>query len=915
LANYNHIYTGTTEQCSGYTNLPLAFGKPVKSLKKLTIEQKIGQLLSVPHFAQDSPFAPATDISLMQEMLERYHIGGIGVFGGSYCELSRQLKKLQSTQTIPVLVAADLERGLGHQVDGGTAFPAAMALGAADSPDLAYAQGQITAQEALAVGIQQVYAPVVDLNRHPDNPIINIRSFGESLQRVQHLTAAFIRGVQEAGALATVKHFPDHGNVNIDSHLSLPIVKWGTRREASAYLAPYRRAVEEGVASVMVGHIGCPFLDPDGLPASLSKSIVTRCLREQIGFEGLVVSDALIMGAIARRFTVYDAVVRAVNAGVDVLLMPPDIDLAYKALIQALEIGEIQETTIDLAVDRVLVAKERAGLFRNKLAIDKAVDGELLPGRIAQTSLTLIEENTKQLPLSVGQDTCVTLVTVRRNSIGTDALIRQCQKYAPNLQHIDVRTVEDWPQHLQGSVIIALYTGVVAGGTGLQLPDGMSNKLNGFLCREKDTVVVTFGSPYVAAELPDARTVIHAWSSVAVSQKAAADAIFKTGKFPGRMPVTIPALPVKVAVPKPMPAHQQFDESLPGQLQKLTEDAVAKQVTPGGVAWIGGNGNPAISLAFGNHTYQANAAAVTTDTIYDLASLTKVIATAACCMVLRDRDLFDPDMIVKRVVPEYRGLRKNTTSFRQLLQHRSGLQDYIPLFEKCKTSDDMLEIIRKSRLVEKPDTITIYSDLGYIVLGEALQRITQKPLDQLFSELVAKPLGMSSTSYLPPKTWKKRIAPTELDVWRDRLLHGEVHDENAAVCNGVAGHAGLFGTAADLARFAECLLNRGMADNRQVFSRAVIDEFLQPDTVLTGKVWTMGWSSADSFESTGEYFSPGARGHLGYTGTSLWIDFQRSLYVILLTNRVHPSRSNTGIHEFRRSFHNMVFEAYRGPAW
>jgi beta-N-acetylhexosaminidase len=391
-------------------------GKWVETtLKQMSVEEKVGQLLFTTYHGS---FAPTDSVAYSQMMhdVEDLHVGGfINVTQGSPLGFLKSQaypsavlsNRLQAKSKLPLLIGADFERGTAMRLDEGTSFPTAMALAAAGNPKDAYTMGKITALEARAAGIQWIYAPDADVNSNPGNPIINTRSFGENPERVSEFVTEFIRGVQENGGLATAKHFPGHGDTTADSHIDLPVVTADRSRLEKLELVPFRAAIAAGVGSIMTGHLNVPALEPDpNTPATLSSRVLTDLLRKQLGFQGLVVTDAMDMGGITVRYAPGDAAVRAFLAGADTLLMPPVPDAAYEALLSAVHSGQISQDRLDASVRRILEAKARLGLQKNRI-VDVAAMNEKF-GRvtwqaesqeISDRGITLLRDTPHRLPL------------------------------------------------------------------------------------------------------------------------------------------------------------------------------------------------------------------------------------------------------------------------------------------------------------------------------------------------------------------------------------------------------------------------------------------------------------------------------------------------------------------------------------
>ena len=542
-----------------------------RTLTGLTLRQKIGQLI-MPWVLGD--FAPEGSPShdRILEYIEDQGIGGVIMSVGSPTEVAAKLNDFQAHSNIPLLVAADLETGAGFrmrgavqmpgtiELGGATDFPSLMAVGATADPQLAYEMGRITAREARGVGIHIPFAPVLDVNNNPDNPIINVRSFGENPEDVADLGAAFVRGVQEHGAIATGKHFPGHGDTETDSHLGLPVIPHSRARMDSVEMFPFRHAIEAGMGAVMTAHISVPSLDGGvGDPATLSSAVLTDLLRDEMEFDGLLFTDAMDMSAISRGFGAEEASVRAIEAGADVILMPPSVERAVEGIAAAVESGRIEASRIDASVRRILETKKQMGLDRDRtVQIDQIGQVVGIPAHtqvaaeIAERSITLLHNGGNLLPLLGTRSARVMSVSFRRTSdvlAGRYFNTRLRQTY-PRLTTagLDVNSgpalYEDLLRQArqQALVILSTYVTAFSQSGSLALPEEVVDFAGQLTEIGVPHIVISFGNPYLITELPDVRAYMLAWSGSEVSQTAAAQALFGDIEISGRVPTRIPPL-------------------------------------------------------------------------------------------------------------------------------------------------------------------------------------------------------------------------------------------------------------------------------------------------------------------------------------------------------------------------------------
>ena len=535
----------------------------------LSLREKAAQLM-MPWVLSD--FAPEGSPSQRRiaEMVEGLGVGGVIFSVGSPTEGAAKANDLQSRARVPLLLAADLERGAGYRfrgavylpgaisLGGATEFPSLMAVGATGSADLAREMGRITGVEARALGIHTPFAPVLDVNNNPDNPIINVRSFGEDPDEVARLGRAFTRGALEGGVIATGKHFPGHGDTEIDSHLELPVIRVSRERLEAVELLPFRASIEEGMDGIMTAHVTVPNLNGGGnLPATLSRMVLTDLLREDMGFHGLIFTDAMDMLAIDRRFPRGEAAVRALEAGADVILMPPNVDAAVTAIVEAVEEGRVTEERLDESVLRILRAKERMGVHLNRQVSIPDVSRrvgipahEAVAQEIADRSLTLLRNGRDLLPLLGTRSARVLSVTFRRPSdllAGRFMNAGLREKY-PRLvtAAMDVDTPPEQYEALvrrartSDLVVVSLYVSVVSSSGSVAIPEETAEFIRVLGEARIPHVVVSFGNPYLLSEFPEAQAYLLAWSSTEVTQRAVARALFGEIPIQGRTPTRIP---------------------------------------------------------------------------------------------------------------------------------------------------------------------------------------------------------------------------------------------------------------------------------------------------------------------------------------------------------------------------------------
>ncbi len=912
------------------------------TFRSLSLSEKVGQMLFVRAFGLPKhPEDP--QLVELRGLVRELGVGGLVLFRSELDAVPLLLDTLEAEARTPLLVAGDFERSLSFRVaEGTTSVPTAMALGATRRPEAAFWVGRLTAREAMALGVPWILAPVADINNNPENPIIHLRAFGERPELVAQMVAKFVQGVQAEGALATAKHFPGHGDTAVDSHLALPTVEADRARLEAVELVPFRAAIRSGVATVMVGHLAVPSWEPSGVPATVSRAVVTELLRAELGFQGLVATDALEMKGLGHLW-MGKAAVQAVLAGAELLLLPEDARVVHRALIEAVELGQLDQAIIDLAVRRILEAKHRLGLVRPlkirsaERAARRVELGHPRDREIARTlfeeSITVVRDRVGVLPLALEKPLQVAVLELAGEATGTEGALERfvgaLKGMGATVERLELpvepgeessRTLLE--QARSASVrLVPLAPRTVPTRSRTVISLGQRAVLEALERGGAPVVVVALTSPYALRELPFASTLLASYGAIPEAMEAAVQALF--GRFPwrGQLPVTIegvaaygaglqrPARPLRLEASPPELVG--FPVGGLSEVDEVVERAIQERAFPGAVVAVGRRGKLVHLRAYGKLSHEPEAAPVQTDTIYDLASLTKVVATTTAAMLLYDEGRLELERPVVDYLPCFRGGGRESVTVRHLLAHSSGLEAWAPLYQELRGRTGLRDWLCAQSLQDPPGTVSRYSDLGILLLGEILERASGEPLERLVRRRLFQPLGFRFTDWLPSSEFKPRIAPTEWDsTWRQRLVHGEVHDENAFALGGIAPHAGLFGTAEELARFAQLILWKGVYDGRRLIEPATVELFTRRDETVPGSSRALGWDTkSESGSSAGSRFSASSFGHTGFTGTSLWIDPERELFLILLTNRVHPTRENRKIQEVRPAVADAVIAA------
>ncbi|MBC8257213.1 MAG: serine hydrolase [Candidatus Marinimicrobia bacterium] len=904
---------------------------------KLTLREKIAQMIMV-RIRGDYYHSKHWYRNSLENWLKDDGIGGVISFGGSIHGSYYNVQQFQKWAKYPLLVAADYERGLGQWMGGGTLFPSNMAVAATGDSSLAYDQGRITALEARALGVQVTFSPVMDINNNPANPIINFRSYSDNRETVSKFGSAFIRGAQENGLIACAKHFPGHGNTATDSHTSLPTIKGSRLELESLELYPFRQAVKSGVKMIMVGHIALPGLDDSGDPASHSVAITTDLLRNEMGFDGVIITDGMEMGGLTQMAWAGESAVRAVEAGVDILLLPIDVKHTIDSIEKAVQSGRISENRINESVARIWKMKHEMGLlsgltqplFSELESIVGIPEHQKKAREIARKSITLVKDDNYQLPLHPEKIDSLAHIILSLDDGARGYVKSFSTDIIRTHGHVKEMFINDPISELGRKDVLNQINGVdqivislvvrIRMDKGIASIDSSHSLLLADLQKTGISMVTfSFGSPYLPA-YKMLETYVCAFGYGSVSIKAASDVLWGRSVVNGRLPVNLsPKLPRGFGVKK----KKRFKNwgsvnSINFQnAETVLKNAIKSKIFPGAQIAVIQNGSLIYSSGFGHFSYDPDSPQVDGETIYDIASLTKVLAAVPVAMKLISQKKLSLDHTVEQFFPQFTGNGKEDVTIRHLLTHSSGLPGYYQFFldDKIKTKADVMSYILNVELNVAPGTNFEYSDLGFILLSSIIEKVSGRTLDRLVQSWFFNPIEMKSTRYLPPMDWKLRIAPTELDtLYRNRLIHGEVHDENTYLMGGVSGHAGLFSTAEDIARYAQMLVDGGLWNGKRFFKEEQVQDFTTVQNIPQDSDMALGWDtpSQSGKSIAGDYFTPGSFGHLGFTGTSLWIDPNQEIIIVLLTNRVHPSRKgkegSKEMYGVRREFYNRIME-------
>jgi beta-N-acetylhexosaminidase len=816
-----------------------------RTLKSLSLRDKIAQLIQIRvpgnFLNRESP-----EYQAIRDQIQQYGVGGVVLFAGNIYESAIFLNELQALSRLPLVISADFERGAAFRIADTTSFPWTMALGAAGSESLAYLEGQITAQEARSLGVHWIFAPVMDVNSNPNNPVISVRSFGEDPDLVARLGSAFIRGAKSGGVLTTAKHFPGHGDTSVDSHIGLPVVGSDMSRLESMDLAPFRSAIEAGVDSIMTAHIAVPRITGEPkTPATLSPRILTDLLRTKLQFRGLVVTDALEMAGVSDRYWCGLAAIRAIEAGADVLLLPPDAAVAINEIERAVRHGDISEQRIDQSVRRILDIKYTLGLHQNRFVsldtIGNAVaspQNTKLADEIAARSITVVKDERHLLPINVLKDPKVfsLVLTPGLESSPGKTFQAEMRKRFPSIRtawcnaRISNELLATIDKAIAASDLIVCSTLVRLAAT--SIPGGQQTIFKKLLASKKPLIWVAFGNPYVLRFQPKIGTCLCTFSDSDCSQVAAAKALAGEIEINGRMPVSIPSYS-KVGdglhIPKWEMALEPATPDTPGlpknafdKAGQILSDAVNTRITPGAELLIGYQQKIVLSLAIGKTGSGSNATNVSSDTLYDLGSIAGPVITGS-------------------------GILLALESGRLILA--APIKDYVPEF-KVPGNPAIPDLLENLSNDDSNDVSGLDQNSG--ILETIVSRVAGLSLDQYLGRGLFEPLGMRRMRHNPPNNFSGEVASSEGS------------SRGAWFCN-----------AADLAVFAQMLLNRGVYAHRRYFSPGTVSKY----TGLHGM-----WSKPSSADWTARLFSASSFGRRSSSGSMIWIDPAKKLFIVLLAN-------------------------------
>ncbi|WP_126972517.1 glycoside hydrolase family 3 N-terminal domain-containing protein [Gynurincola endophyticus] len=932
--------------------------------KTLTNDQKIGQLMVVRLSSLGPNRTAIFQDSLVRRAIDKYNIGGICLFQGDPVRQANLLNEMQALAKTPIIVAVDAEWGLGMRMDSVKSLPRQMMLGAVQDPSLIYEYGRVVAEQLKRMGVHINYAPVIDVNNNPMNPVINDRSFGEDKYKVAAYGIQYMKGMQDNGIIATAKHFPGHGDVSVDSHYDLPVINKSMPELEALELYPFRELSKAGVGSMMIAHLAVPSIDKDvKRPTSTSAKAVNDLLRKEIGFQGIIVTDGLEMKGLTKNFPEAEGSVEALVAGNDMLCLPEDIDLTIEKVKKAIRKKRLKWATLDQAVKRVLYAKYQVGLNNyqpintENLTADLNASIDDMRRLIAENAITLLRNNDPAIfPLLPNKRVAYVGIGLKAENVFAQ---KMRENYNAHTYFVDykmeqskVKPMLEYLKDQYDVVVIGLhqYSRVPANNYGIS-HSALSLMLG--LQLQHKTITLAFGNPYALSNFCGATAVIACYDDDPLTQQAAADLLLGRFNPAGRLPITAcdsfkagDGIVTTRALPTVIPSEVGINTfQMNHSIDSIMHDAIQKEAIPGGVVLVAKNGKIIFEKGYGKTSYISNDP-VYPETIYDLASITKVMATTVAVMKLYDEGKLDLQKTLGDYLAWTKGSDKANLKLWDVLLHEARLKSFIPFYQETidpktklatvpyfsqKPQDGSIQVadqlyLRKdfidtmyTRILQSPlekDKKYIYSDNDFIFLGLIVEAITGMSLNDYTVKTFYEPLGMKSTGFNPLKRFPKSyIAPTEAEkMFRGQLIQGYVHDPGAAMFGGIAGHAGLFSNAGDLAVLAQVLLNGGELNGTRFFRKSTVDYFTDYHSQISRR--GLGFDKPEKDNATRAEAYPTASaslstfGHTGFTGTCIWIDPEKDLIFIFLSNRVNSADTGKFLRmSVRPKVHEAIYKA------
>ncbi|HEX5654337.1 MAG TPA: glycoside hydrolase family 3 N-terminal domain-containing protein [Chitinophagaceae bacterium] len=930
----------------------------------LSEDEKIAQLMVIRAHSNLGP----EHVAKVVNDIQKYNIGAVCFFQGGPLRQAHLTNYYQAIAKTPIMVTIDGEWGLGMRLDSVIKYPYQLTLGALDDQNLVYRMGLAVGEQCKRIGVHVNYAPVVDINNNPNNPVIGYRSFGEDKQKVADFGVAYMKGMQDAGIMACAKHFPGHGDVDVDSHFDLPRINKSRQELDSMELLPFRAIFDAGVGSVMIAHLYIPSIDNTTNKAtSISRNNVTELLRRDLGYQGLTFTDALEMKGVAKYFPGGTIAVEALIAGNDMLCLPESVPESIIAIKNAIAEKRLSWDDINAKVKKVLASKYQLGLHQlkpvdtNNLLRDLNANTDAIRQEVAERSITLLAQaSSKTVPGDYADIPIVNKKKVaylglgltelntfgKRMKAGLDAETFLLS-YKEGQDKADEIFKELGKQGKYDAIIVGVHNYSLKPMDNFNISPvalDLYRRLN-----SNRTITLTFGNVLATKNFCDAWTLAACYQDDEITQNAAADLISGKIVSKGRLPVSVCQFKYGDGIVHGgiKPARASISTEPLEKIDSIVNDAIAQKAFPGCVVLAAHKGEIIYHKAFGNYEYE-DSKPINRESIFDLASVTKVSATTVSVMKLYEQGKLELDKKLGDYLPWVRGTDKANLEIGDILLHQAGLVPFIAFYKETidpatgvpspaiyssqpsevysirvaeniylrnDWRDTMYSRILNSPL--GPRNKYVYSDNDFIFLGKIVEQLSGMSLDQYVQKTFYNPMGMMTTGFRPRARFPvEKIVPTETEKhFRRQTTQGDVHDEGASMFGGVAGHAGLFSNSYDLAMLYQMLLNDGELNGERYLKPETIKLFTSYGSKTSRRGLGFDKPEKDNKIRKDPYpsslVSAQAYGHTGFTGTCVWVDPAYDIVYIFLSNRVYPTRDNNKLSQLqvRGKIQDAIYQA------
>ncbi|MCH7963481.1 MAG: serine hydrolase [Bacteroidetes bacterium] len=872
-----------------------------KQISGMSLREKCAQMIMAPVYrSYMDTLSPDYDSTVA--LVKDYKIGGLIMFQGELEQEINFIREMQLLSDVPLLIASDYERGLGSRIDDALEFPHSMALGASLDSQLGYEMATAIAIESRLIGVHQNFAPVADINNNPLNPVINTRSFSESKFTVSEFVSSFILGTKHGRVIATVKHFPGHGNTEIDSHTDLPMISGDKQKLFATELYPFIQAVYFGVQSIMVGHLEVPAYDT--LPATLSKTIIINLLINTLGFDGLIVTDAMNMKAINNynSFSPEELVVLAVKAGNDILLIPPQPSIAIEAIYNAVINGEISEERIEKSVRKIFSAKRWLRIDKklnlNTHSIIDSINNSgnnRLAKKIAEKSITLIKNDEGVIPLDLSMYENISCVTVTDGNGNETATYFQ-DKFLNRIGNINKILITNKTKNrgynialtsLNKSdlILMPVFMEVKEQEGTEKIRKDQINFIEKVLRLKAPVVMISFKNPYLLSSFPITRTYLNAYSYTLASQQACLKALLGETDITGRLPVSIPntkyhiGYGIKLDNTIITKLTYRVNNSSFISVDTLIINSIKDKKVLKADLIVGKAGYIIYQNSFGKIVSTTNS--LIKKDVLNLGTLTSSVALTSAVMLLIDDGKLLLDDKVYYHLNDFIGNEKDNIKIKNLLLHNSGIGQEIDSMDIDWNKDDLMNALSNIKLKYKTGEQLLYSELNSLILQLIIERIAGKPLNEFLNERLFEPLGMDNTFFLITK----ELNSNNNIMNNNRFQYGSYLSQSKLlkkIMNGVTGFDGLYSSSDELSIFVQMILQNGYYDGEQYISAATIKLFTAPQ--LPESYSGLGWSTYISEVNICNDFSDSSFGYISDNGSSIWIDPNKKIFIILLTD-------------------------------